>query len=67
MSEDLKQRLIDLKIMTSMKQVFNSAELRLIFEAVSEITGKVQQPTSCGACINNALSVIKRAIRENNL
>ena len=65
MTDEFKQRLADVKILISMKQVFLPHEAKIIFDLHNEITGKNLPITRCASCVNTVLSVIKKAIRDN--
>lgn len=64
MTEDLKQRLIDVKILIGMKQRFNPIEQRIIYDLYNEITGENKVPNGCGACLQNTLSRLKKEMRN---
>ena len=64
MTEELKQKLVDIKILVSMKQRFTAEERTQIYKLYNEITGENKLPNSCGTCLNNTLSRLKKEIRN---
>ena len=64
MTEELKHRLVDAKILIQSKSVFTPTEAKLIFDLYNDITGQNMAVTTCSACVNNVLSRLKKEIRN---
>lgn len=67
MTEELKQRLVDVKIITMTKSVFTPNEAKQIFDLYNEITGENKAVTSCSACVSNVISRLKKEMRANGI
>lgn len=67
MTEELKHRLVDAKILIQTKSVFTPTEAKLIFDLYNDITGQTMAVTTCSACVNNVLSRLKKEMRENGI
>jgi len=67
MTEEIKHRLVDAKILISAKQVFTPNEAKIIFDLYNDITGEQQQITTCGTCVARVLTRLKKEIRQNGL
>ena len=63
MTEEIKQKLTDIKILVSMKQRFTPQEQILIYNVYNAITGDTLKPNSCGICLNNVVTRLKKDIR----
>jgi hypothetical protein len=63
MTEELKHRLIDAQIIITTKKSFTPNESKLIFDLYNDITGENMAITTCGACVNNVLTRLKKEIR----
>jgi len=62
--EDLKQRLVDFRIMTNLKTVYNGTELKEIFALYNEITKENRQVTTCSSCVSSVITRIKQECRK---
>ena len=67
MTEELKHRLVDAKIIISSKQSFTPNEAKIIFDLYNDITGQKMTVTTCSACVNNVVTRLKKEIRANGL
>ena len=67
MTEEIKHRLVDAKILISAKQVFTGNEAKLIFDLYNDITGEVMQVTNCSSCVSKVVNRLKKEIRTNGL
>ena len=67
MTEEIKHRLVDAKILISAKQVFTGNEAKLIFDLYNDITGEKMQVTSCSSCVSKVVNRLKKEIRQNGL
>ena len=67
MNQELLIRLASAKVLIQGKQVFNGAEAKIIFDLYNDITGEKKAITSCGACVNNVLTRLKKEMRANGL
>lgn len=67
MTEELLTRLASAKVLIQGKQVFKPAEAKIIFDLYNDITGEKKAITSCGACVNNVLTRLKKEMRANGL
>lgn len=67
MTDEIKHRLVDAKILLSAKQVFTPNEAKIIFDLYNDITGEKQAVTNCGTCISRVLTTLKKEIRANGL
>lgn len=67
MTEELKHRLVDAKIIISSKQSFTPNEAKIIFDLYNDITGQKMAVTTCSACVNNVVTRLKKEIRANGL
>lgn len=64
MTEELKHRLVDAKILIQTKSVFTPSEAKQIFDLYNDITGEKMAVTTCSACVNNVLSRLKKEMRN---
>ena len=64
MTEEIKYRLIDAEIIITTKKTFTGNEAKMIFDLYNDITGEKMAVTSCGACVNNVLTRLKKEIRS---
>ena len=64
MTEELLKRLADSKVLIQSKSVFNPTEAKIIFDLFNDITGETRAVTSCGACVSNVLSRLKKEMRN---
>lgn len=67
MTEELKQRLVDAKILIGIRTTFHWNELTILYALYNEISPVKMQVTTCGACLNTVITKIKKTCRENGL
>lgn len=67
MTEEIKHRLVDAKILMSAKQVYTPNEAKIIFDLYNDITGEKEQVTTCGVCVSRVTTRLKKEIRKNGL
>lgn len=67
MTEEIKHRLVDAKIIMSAKQVYTVNEATILFKLYNDITGEREQVTSCGVCVSRITTRLKKEIRNNGL
>lgn len=64
MTEELLTRLANSKILIQSKSMFKPNEAKIIFDLYNDITGEKMQVTTCGACVNNVLTRLKKEMRN---
>lgn len=64
MTEELLTRLANAKVLILSKTMFKPNEAKIIFDLYNDITGEKMQITTCGACVNNVLTRLKKEMRN---
>ena len=67
MTQEQKQKLVDIKILITTKQKYTSTEQTLIYNLYNEITGDNRRPNSCSACLNSVLTRLKKLCRTHGI
>ena len=67
MTEEIKQQLVDIKILVEFKQRFTAPEQAFIYHVYNLITGEDKRPNGCPACLNSTISRLKKEIRLHGI
>lgn len=65
--EELKQRIIDVYILTNMKGFFNAKELAEIYDVYNQITSENKPVSTCSSCLTSVVNRIKRFAKQNRI
>lgn len=67
MTEEQKQKLVDIKILITIKQKYTGEERTQIYNLYNEITGENRKPNGCSACLNSVLTRLKKLCRLHGI